>query len=138
QKAHPGFGAWVSPDHGVYAVGDATYTQAYAVDPGTGHINGYSHLTGGTMGLLVNLHDCAFTCTGYPGYVGWLTHPVPTLGISWLNAITWGSFVIGTLGLMMILLALTGIATWWPGLKRLAQGLRVRTKKGRFARDYDL
>jgi uncharacterized iron-regulated membrane protein len=138
QQAHPGFGAWVAPDHGVYVVGDATYTEAYAVDPGTGHLNGHSHLTGGTMGLLVNLHDCAFTCVGYPGYVGWLTHPIPTLGISWLHAITWGSFVIGTLGLMMILLALTGIATWWPGRKRLAHGLRVRTGKGRFARDYDL
>jgi len=90
----------------------------------------HSHLTGGTMGLLVNLHDCAFSCVGYPGYVGWLPHPIPTLGISWPHAITCGSFVIGTLGLMMILLALTGIATWWPGTKRLAHGLRVRTGKG--------
>ena len=137
--AHPEFGAaWVAPDHGVLVVGDATYTRPYAVDPGTGRINAYSHLTGGTMGLLVNLHDCAFTCEGYAGYVAWLTHPIPTLGISWLHAITWGSFVIGVLGLMMILLALTGIATWWPGFRRLSHGFRVRPKQGRFARDYDL
>lgn len=138
EQAHPGFGAWVAADHGVYVVGDETYTQAYAVDPGTGHLNGYSHLTGGTMGLLVNLHDCALTCEGYPGYVGWLTHPVPTLGLSWLRGITWGSFVIGALGLMMILLALTGVAMWWPGLRRLSHGVRVRTGRGRFARDHDL
>lgn len=66
--AHPDFrAAWVSYERGVYAVGDASYGHAFSVDPGTGHLNGFAELNGGTMGLLANLHDCAFTCPAYPG-----------------------------------------------------------------------
>lgn len=137
-RAHPRFPiAWVSNDHGILAVGDPTYTRIYGVDPGSGHINGYANVVGGPMGFLVNLHDCALTCEGYAGYASWLAHPLPDLGIGWLK-VSWGSAILGLLGMMMILLAITGIITWWPGMKRMSHGFRVRTRKGRFARDYDL
>lgn len=137
--AHPEFtAAWVSADNGILAVGDPTYTQAYAVDPGTGRINGFAHLEGGVMGWLANLHDCALTCQDYPGYVPALAKPVPTLGLSALTGITWGAVILGVLGVLMILLAITGVITWWPGFRRLSHGFRVRTGRGRFARDYDL
>ncbi|HVV23324.1 MAG TPA: PepSY-associated TM helix domain-containing protein [Pseudonocardiaceae bacterium] len=130
--AHPEFGAtWVSADNGIFAVGDATYTQAYAVDPGTGRINGLAHLEDGVAGWLANLHDCALTCQGYPGYV-------PALAATAFGDVTWGSLIIGVLGVLMILLAVTGVITWWPGFRRMSHGFRVRTGKGRFARDYDL
>jgi len=138
-KAHPEFpAAWVGADHGILAVGDPTYTQVYGVDPGNGHINGVSHIVHGPMGFLVNLHDCGLTCQGYSGYVSWLNHPVPSLGIGWLKDVVWGSAFLGVLGMMMILLAITGVITWWPGIRRMSHGVRVRTKRGRFARDYDL
>lgn len=139
KKAHPQFGAsWVSLDGGVIAVGEPTYSRAYAVDPGTGRINGMADLHGGVMGFLANLHDCALGCEGYPGFVPWFAHPVPTLGLTFLTGITWGAAVLGVLGLVMIALVLTSIKIWWPGRRRLRQRVRVRTGRGRFVRDYDL
>lgn len=138
-RAHPAFHAsWVSRDDGAWVVGNAAYQTVYGVDPGTGHVNGGGDTNAGPMGFLANLHDCALTCPGYPGGVSWLGKPVPTLGMTFLTDITWGGLVLGLLGLLMILLGITGIVTWWPGRKRLAHGFRVRAGKGRFARDYDL
>lgn len=138
-KAHPEFkAAWVSNDGGILAVGDPAYANIYAVDPGTGHINGAADINGGVMGFLANIHDCGLTCQDDPGYVSWLAKPVPTLGQAWLATVTWGSAVLALLGLLMIFLAITGVITWWPGFRRMSRGFRVRTKKGRFARDYDL
>ncbi|MEV0069449.1 PepSY-associated TM helix domain-containing protein [Amycolatopsis sp. NPDC050768] len=137
--AHPGFSpAWVSNDGGVIAVGDPDFVEAYAVDPGTGHINGSTRLESGVMGFLANLHDCGLTCEGYPGYVSWLAKPVPTIGFAWPPGTNWGLLLEVVLGLLMVLLAITGIVVWWPGFRRFSRGFRVRTSKGRFARDYDL
>jgi uncharacterized iron-regulated membrane protein len=139
RAAHPGFEpAWVSSDDGVLVVGDPNYTTAVAVDPGTGTINGSAALHGGLFGWLANLHECAFTCVGYPGYLAGLAQPVPTPGISALAGITWGALLLGALGLLLVLLAVSGIIAWWPGFRRLGRGFRVRTGRGRFARDHDL
>jgi uncharacterized iron-regulated membrane protein len=138
-KAHPEFkAAWVSNDGGILAVGDPAFADIYAVDPGTGHINGSANIDSGVMGFLANLHDCGLTCQDDPGYVSWLAKPVPTMGMAWLATVTWGSALLALLGLLMIFLAITGLITWWPGFRRMSRGFRVRAKKGRFARDYDL
>lgn len=130
---HPDFtAAWVSNDNGIIAVGDPTFTTAYAVDPGTGRVNGLADLDGGVMGLMANVHDCALTCPTYPGYVSWLADPAPLVGMNW------GLLLLVVLGLLMILLAITGLITWWPGILRFSHGFRVRLGRGRFARDYDL
>lgn len=139
QRAHPDFPAgWVARDGGILAVGSADYSRAYAVDPGTGHINGSADLQRGVLGFLVNLHDCALNCPGMAGTVPALAKPVPTFGLSWLNEITWGSVVLGSLGLLMVLLAISGAIVWWPTFARFSQGFRLRMKKGRYARDLDL
>ncbi|HWE88636.1 MAG TPA: PepSY-associated TM helix domain-containing protein [Pseudonocardiaceae bacterium] len=131
--AHPAFHpAWVSEDGGVYAVGDAGQTLAYSVDPGSGRINGVAALHDGVMGFIVNLHECALTCAGYPGYLAALARPAPGVGISW------GHAVLAVLGLFLVLLAISGAITWWPSIRRLAHGFRVRWRRSRFARDYDL
>jgi len=125
RQAHPEFtAAWVGNDNGILAVGDPTYSSVYTVDPGTGRINGFANVNDGVMGLLANLHDCVLTCSANAGYVAWL----PPLG----------GILLPVLGLLMVLLAVTGAVTWWPGLRRMSHGFRVRLKRGRFARDYDL
>lgn len=125
RQAHPDFTvAWVGNDNGILAVGDPTYSSVYAVDPGTGHINGFADFNDGVMGLLANIHDCALTCETNAGYLAWL----PPLG----------GILLPVLGLLMILLAITGVITWWPGFRRMSHGFRVRLNRGRFARDYDL
>ncbi|MGA8114823.1 MAG: PepSY-associated TM helix domain-containing protein [Actinocatenispora sp.] len=139
QRAHPDFdAAWVSRDKAILVVGDSAYANAYSVDPGSGHINGHESLTGGPMGFLTNLHDCGLTCEGYPGYLPALVKPVPTLGISALTGVTWGGLTLVILGLLMVLLAISGAIIWWPSFAKFSHGWRVRAGRGRFARDYDL
>lgn len=138
-EAAPDFApTWAARDAGVWMVGNIDYQTVYSVDPGTATVNGHVFTDGGVMGFLVNLHDCALNCEGYPGYVGWLGDTVPTFGTTFLTDITWGGFVLGVLGVLMIFLAVSGVVTWWPGRKKWRNGLRVRTGKGRFARDHDL
>jgi uncharacterized iron-regulated membrane protein len=131
RQAHPDFAAaWVSNDGGILAVGDPTYSHVYAVDPGTGHINGYADIGDGFMGLMANIHDCALTCPTETGYVAWMTTPIFGQPL--------GGILLAILGLLMVLLAITGVITWWPGFRKMSHGFRVRLKRGRFARDYDL
>ncbi|MEU7630631.1 PepSY-associated TM helix domain-containing protein [Nocardia sp. NPDC049220] len=133
RAADPDFDVgWVGSDGGVIAVGDHARRTAYSVDPGTGRINTYAGITEGPLGLLVNLHDCAFGCPRYAGMAPVVTAKVPVLGL------TWAHLILGTVGLLLVLLAVSGAFVWWPSLKRWHHGLRVRTNKGRYARDRDL
>ncbi|HEY4334035.1 MAG TPA: PepSY-associated TM helix domain-containing protein, partial [Ilumatobacteraceae bacterium] len=140
--AHPTFEpASVNLYGGLYevsSVDDDAHPGFYGVDPGTGRITGYVNVNSGVMALLTQVHECFFTCDGYPAYIKVLNDHVPTLGMNWLKDITWSSFILGVSGLLLVFLAVSGIWLWWPGIKRLSRGFRVRTKKGRFARDYDL
>ena len=139
KAAHPDFDAvWVATDNDVFVVGDADYAEQWFVDPGTGHINGLGKPDRGIMGLLTNLHDCALSCEGYTGYVGWFGVDLWDGGPSFLTGITRGGLILGVLGLLMILLVLTSLKIWWPGVRRLRQRFTVRTGGTRFARDYDL
>ncbi|MBF6332046.1 PepSY-associated TM helix domain-containing protein [Nocardia transvalensis] len=129
----PGFDAgWVGTDGGVFVVGNRDYTAAYAVDPGTGRLNEEVDLTGGVLGWLVNLHDCAFGCLRYSGALPMLNEQAPLIDI------TWAATILVVLGLLLVMLTVSGTIIWWPSLKRLSHGLRVRWRKGRFARDRDL
>ncbi|WP_227997337.1 PepSY-associated TM helix domain-containing protein [Nocardia australiensis] len=133
RAADPDFDiGWVGSDGGVIAVGDRGFSTAYSVDPGTGRVNGEAGLTDGALGWLVNLHDCALGCPRYVGTLSALNEHVPVFGV------TWAHLILGTLGLLLVLLAVSGAVVWWPSLKRWRHGFRVRTKKGRFARDRDL
>ncbi|GAA5048781.1 PepSY-associated TM helix domain-containing protein [Nocardia callitridis] len=123
---------WVGTDGGIIAVGDKAYASAYSIDPGTGRINERVDLVEGPLGWLVNLHDCAFGCLSSPGAVPALHETVPLLDL------TWSALILGVLGLLLVVLAVTGAIIWWPSLKRWKHGFRVRRRKGRFARDFDL
>ena len=40
--------------------------------------------------------------------------------------------------LLLLFLAVSGVWLWWPGFRHWVRGVRVRWRKGRYARDYDL
>ncbi len=117
---------------------DDKYPGFYGVDPGTGRITGYANPNSGVMAVLLQVHECFFTCDDYPAYAGFLNHSVPTLGLGWLQGVTVSGFILGLFGLVLLFLALSGIWLWWPALRRFSHGFRVRLHKGRYARDYDL
>ena len=88
------------------------------------------------MGFLFNLHLCALSCPEYPGSRRRSsTIPAHLFGN---EELTVGGIILAVTGLMLILLAATGIVVWWPGIKRFARGLRVRRGKGAYALNYDL
>jgi len=137
--AHPDFGAYGAyRANGVWAVTNPDYRYTWYVDPDSGHVNGEADRQGGVLGFLVNLHDCALSCEGYPGYLGWMATPLWSSGPGLVSELTATTVVLGALGLLLILAVLSSIRIWWPGRKRLRSRLTVRWGKGRFARDYDL
>ena len=140
-RAHPDFKAGsFNFEHGLYEVGssDEATGYFYGVDPGSGRITGRANPNTGPMAFLENLHECFLTCDSYPGYVGFLEHPVPSLGMKWLSDLTWASFILALGAVMLLFLVGSGAVLWWPGVRRWSHGFRVRWKKGRYARDYDL
>jgi uncharacterized iron-regulated membrane protein len=142
ERAHPDFQAdAVNVYDGldeVLSSDDDKYPGFYGVDPGSGRITGYANPNSGFMAVLLQVHECFFTCDSLPAYAGFLNHPMPTLGMGWLANITVGGFILGLFGLVLLFLALSGIWLWWPSLRRFSTGFRVRWHKGRYARDYDL
>jgi uncharacterized iron-regulated membrane protein len=125
----------VVDSHGVYLLyGEAETHQAY-VDPGSGRLLGIDDTTDGVMGFLYNLHLCGLSCKGYAGYVGFLEKPAHILGN---EELTVGGLVLAITALLLLILAATGLVVWWPGIRRLARGLRVRRRSGTYAFNYDL
>jgi len=122
--------------HGVLRVFDPSYETWVSVDPGTGNIlggsDGVNPALSASFDFLANLHDCWLSCEGQPGHVAWFASEVPGLPI------TWGGFILGVAAVLLLFLALSGIWLWWPSIKRFATGFRIRLRKGRYARDFDL
>jgi uncharacterized iron-regulated membrane protein len=102
------------------------------VDPGSGRVLGESAYQDGVLGFLQNLHMCALSCEGYPGYVAFLAKG------SGAWEVTWGGWILGVAGLALLGLSLSGLWLWWPGVRRLARGFRVRRGQGPYKRDHDL
>jgi uncharacterized iron-regulated membrane protein len=125
----------VVDSHGVYLVYDTDYEKHAYVDPGSGRLNGIDDTTDGVMGFLYNLHLCGLSCKGYPAYLGFLEKPAHVLGN---DELTVGGLILGVTGLMLLFLAVTGLVVWWPGIKRMARGLRLRRRSGTYAFNYDL
>lgn len=129
----------VSLKDGIYLLSSAAGDgQTYFVDAGTGAVNGHNNLYGGVVGFLENLHDCALTCEEFAGYVPWLASPSPLAGIAAFSEMTWGAVLLAVAALGLVFLAVTAPFIWWPGLRKWRNAVRLRWRKGRFARDVDL
>ncbi|MEO6471972.1 MAG: PepSY-associated TM helix domain-containing protein, partial [Aeromicrobium sp.] len=141
-RAHPSFeAAGIHIYNGLFQVAssdDDKHPGFWGVDPGTGNITGYVNPDGGVMGFLTNLHECALTCDDYPGYVPFLDMPIPWASVHVIPEVTWGSGGILLIATMLFFLGISGLILWWPGVKRWTHGFRVRWRKTRFTRDFDL
>ena len=117
----------VVDSHGVYLIYADDYERQAYVDPGSGRFLGIDDTTDGVMGFMYNLHLCALSCKGYAGYLPFLEKPAHILGN---EELTVGGLVLAVTAVLLLLLAATGIVVWWPGIRRLARGLRVRRRQG--------
>lgn len=105
------------------------------VDPGTGRINGIGAEQPWFVLLMINIHDCALSCAGLPGYQTWLSTPLPS---AFGENATLGYYLLGALGVVLIFLSISGAVIWWPGLRALVSGFTVRRGRGSYVRDLDL
>lgn len=101
------------------------------VDPGAATINDVGTMDPWYLGFLDNLHECALGCDDVPGYV-----PV-------MDATLWGevevrNLVLGTLGVFLTFLCISGIVIWWPTIRKFGTGFRIRRGRGSYVRDLDL
>jgi uncharacterized iron-regulated membrane protein len=140
RATHPELGAFgVQHYQDIYLVrgGDVdgrNYTDAF-VDPGSGRINAIGAELPTAVSFLINLHDAGLSGQGMPGYLPWLSTPVPSL---FGDGLTLGRYLLGLLGVLTIFLVVSGAIIWWPGIKFLASGFIVRRGRGSYARDLDL
>lgn len=139
QDAHPEFAAGnVIDDRGVYLVTDPRLNQIYGVDAGSGEITGEGSYYGGFQGFMENLHAFGLSSPRFPGYVPLLAEPIPTFGFESLEGTTYGVAIVGLVGIVALLLVLSGIYLWWPGLRRLGSGFRIRRSSARYVRHREL
>ncbi len=110
---------------GVYQVDmlakDGSYATA-TIDPATGEVLGQygDAYENGFNGFLTKVHFYLFA-----GDIGFgLTDEI-------------GFKVVSAVGLALLVMLLTGVYLWWPGLRRWASGFRVRWRGDRYARNYD-
>lgn len=106
----------------VYRFYDKNYT-ALHVDPGTGQVNG---LDSGRdiLDWLFDLHYSFFMPGGRPGAEGPFSE-------------TWGRFSVGVIGVLLVLMLLTGLVLWWPEIKRRVPNFKLR-RNNRFAWNYSI
>jgi uncharacterized iron-regulated membrane protein len=124
------FDVW--SDAGVYRVSkvnkDGSEVTEVFVDPGTGRINAsvdqaQTKRPFGRVGdFFANLHNCALSCEGMPGYVPFMAGDAPLVGWKWKSVV----MIIASLA--VIFLAVSGLVRWWPGLRRWKRGFRLRRK----------
>ncbi|MGH3144949.1 MAG: PepSY-associated TM helix domain-containing protein [Rubrobacter sp.] len=108
---------------GVYGVDmfDDQGSHAFAtIDPATGEVLGESGdaYTEGFNGFMTKLHFYLFA-----GDIG-LTDEI-------------GLKVVSIVGIALLVMLVTGVYLWWPGLRRWVSGFRVRWRGDRYARNYD-
>ena len=97
------------------------------------------------MAFLANLHECALSCEGMTGYVGFLNKPAQVFGFDLTlgNEGNWGGLILAFSGLLLLVLVVTGLWIWWPRGKwrrglAVRKSLMLRRGAGRYKFHYDL
>ena len=115
-----------------------TRQSAYTVDPSTGHEISRASATPTWVAALDNLHRCLLSCQG-PGHVHWLSQEIPHTG--WWGShrgLTVGGLVVATSGVVLVVLTVSGLRTWWPMQRYRRTALSSHWRTQRLSRDTDL
>ncbi len=136
ERQEPDFpvGDTIVRNRGVYEVYSRNFMRQAHVDPGTGEVLGIGNHEAGVLGFLANLHMCGLSCKDYPGYVGFLHERIRILG----NPLNVGTLILCGGALVLIFMCISGLALWWPGVRRMARGFKVRRGGGAYKTNYDL
>lgn len=59
-------------------------------------------------------------------------------GLAPFEEMSWGAVLLAIAGLAMVFLVITAPFIWWPGLLKWRNAFRLRWRRARFARDFDL
>lgn len=115
-----------------------TEQATYSVDPATGHETSRASATPVWVSVLDNLHRCLLSCRG-PGHVSWMSQEIPHTG--WRHGhrgLTVGGLVVATLGVVLAVLTVSGLRTWWPLQRHRRTALSARRRTQHLSRDTDL
>jgi len=115
-----------------------TEQATYAVEPSTGHETSRATANPAWVSVLDNLHRCLLSCRG-PGHVSWMSQEIPHTG--WRGGhrgLTVGGLVVATLGVVLAVLTVSGLRTWWPLQRHRRTALSARRRTQRLSRDTDL
>ena len=136
RREAPGFApADVVNSHGVYLIYGEDDLAPGLRGPRLGPLPRHRRHDRRGDGLPLQPASLRAACKGYAGYLPFLEKPAHILGN---EELTVGGLILAVTGLMLLLLAATGLVVWWPGIRRLARGLRVRRRQGTYAFNYDL
>ena len=115
-----------------------TKRSAYAVGASTGVEIGRTAVAPAWSSVLDNLHRCLLSCEG-PGHVRWMSQEIPhTRWWGEHQGLTVGGLVVGTSGVVLLVLVVSGLRVWWPLQRYRRTVLSTRWRTQRLSRDTDL
>lgn len=115
-----------------------TKRSAYVVGASTGAEIGRTAVAPAWSSVLDNLHRCLLSCEG-PGHVRWMSQEIPhTRWRGEHQGLTVGGLVVGTSGVVLLVLVVSGLRVWWPLQRYRRTVLSTRWRAQRLSRDTDL
>ena len=137
ESNHPGEPV-LSTTRGSDTIEVRTKRSAYAVGASTGVEIGRTAVAPAWSSVLDNLHRCLLSCEG-PGHVRWMSQEIPhTRWWGEHQGLTVGGLVVGTSGVVLLVLVVSGLRVWWPLQRYRRTVLSTRWRTQRLSRDTDL
>ena len=137
ESNHPGEPV-LSATRGSDTIEVRTKRSAYAVGASTGVEIGRTAVAPVWSSVLDNLHRCLLSCEG-PGHVRWMSQEIPhTRWWGEHQGLTVGGLVVGTSGVVLLVLVVSGLRVWWPLQRYRRTVLSTRWRTQRLSRDTDL
>ena len=137
ESNHPGEPV-LSATRGSDTIEVRTKRSAYAVGASTGVEIGRTAVAPAWSSVLDNLHRCLLSCEG-PGHVRWMSQEIPhTRWRGEHQGLTVGGLVVGTSGVVLLVLVVSGLRVWWPLQRYRRTVLSTRWRTQRLSRDTDL
>ena len=137
ESNHPGEPV-LSATRGSDTIEVRTKRSAYTVGASTGVEIGRTAVAPAWSSVLDNLHRCLLSCEG-PGHVRWMSQEIPhTRWWGEHQGLTVGGLVVGTSGVVLLVLVVSGLRVWWPLQRYRRTVLSTRWRTQRLSRDTDL